>query len=249
MKNIFRKLLFIFVLFIFIFSAYKVISYYYSSFESENNFNKLEEQIITEPDSTRVMSFTEKYEKLLNQNQDMVAWIKIEDTKVNYPVMHTPKDEEYYLRRNFDKEYEFRGTPFLNKEANLKDRDDNIIIYAHNMDDNTMFGDLKKYKNYDFYKNHKIISFENKYENDKYEIFAVFKTVDILDHELYIDYYNFINANDENHFNKQINLYKNASFYETDIHPQYGDKLLTLSTCEYSNDHGRLVVVARKIVE
>ena len=108
---------------------------------------------------------------------------------------------------------------------------------------------LKKYKNYDFYKNHKIISFENNYENGKYEIFAVFKTVDILDHELYIDYYNFINANDENHFNKQINLYKNASFYETDIHPQYGDKLLTLSTCEYSNDHGRLVVVARKIEE
>lgn len=249
MKRIIRKLLFILVSFVFVFSAYKVISYYYSSFKSENSFNKLEEQIITESGSTRVMSFTEKYEKLLNKNSDMVAWIKIEDTKVNYPVMHTSNDEEYYLRRNFDKEYEFRGTPFLNKEANLKDRDDNIIIYGHNMDDNTMFGDLKKYFNYDFYENHKIISFENKYGNEKYEIFAVFKTVDVLDHDLYIDYYNFINANDENHFNKQINMYKNVSFYETDITPQYGDKLLTLSTCEYSNEHGRLVIVARRVVE
>ena len=210
------------------FSAYKVISYYYTSFQSQKNFNKIEQQIITESDSSRVLSFTEKYEKLLNQNQDMVAWIKIEDTKVNYPVMHTPNDEEYYLRRNFDKEYEFRGTPFLNEEAKLKERDDNIIIYGHNMDDNTMFGDLKKYKNYDFYKNHKIITFENKFGNDKYEIFAVFKTVDVLDHDLYIDYYSFMNAKDENHFNKQINIYKNASFYETDITPQYGDKLLTL---------------------
>lgn len=249
MKKTLKKLFYLFVVVVFLFSAYKVFNYYYTSIESQKNFSKLEEKIKEETTSGRTMSFAEKYEQLLKQNDDMVGWIKIEDTNVNYPVMLTPEDEEYYLRRNFEKEYEFRGTPFLNKEANLENRDDNMIIYAHNMDDNTMFGDLKKYKDSEFYEEHKYIIFENMYGNETYEIFAVFKTVDVLTHELYIDYYNFINASDEDEFIHQIDLYKNASFYETGIHPQYGDKLLTLSTCEYSNEHGRLVVVARRIDE
>lgn len=247
MNKFLRVFSFIIVLIVFLISGYKVFDYYYASFKSQNNFHKLEENIKNEPG--RVMSFVEKYENLLNQNKDMIGWIKIEDTKVNYPVMHTPYDEEFYLRRNFDKEYEFRGTPFINSSANLENRDDNIIIYGHNMDDNTMFGDLKKYTSYDFYSDHKYIQFDTLYENGKYEIFAVFKTVDELDHDLFIDYYNFLNVDDELDFYHQMNLYKNASFYDTGIEPQYGDELITLSTCEYSNRNGRLVVVARKIEE
>ena len=249
MKKIVKKVLFVIILFVFVFSAWKVTSYYYSSFKSESNVNKLEEMIKDDNAVGRKLSFAEKYEQLLKKNDDMVAWIKIDDTKVNYPVMQTPDDEEFYLRRNFDKQYEFRGTLFINGEANLENRDDNIIIYGHNMDDNTMFGDLKKYRDQDFYFNHKYISFENIYGNETYEIFVVFKTVDVLDHELFIDYYNLKNADNENHFIKQMDLYKNASLYETGVHPQYGDKLLTLSTCEYSHEHGRLVVVAKRIEE
>lgn len=193
------------------------------------------------------MSFAEKYEELLNQNKDMIGWIQIEDTKLDYPVMQTPQDEEYYLRRNFDKEYEFRGTPFINASANLKDRDDNIIIYAHNMDDGTMFGALRKYTSKSYFEEHKIIQFNTIYENGSYEIFAVFTTVDVIGHEKYLDYYTFLNAKDENEFNKQIALYRSVSLYDTGITPKYGDKLITLSTCEYSEEHGRLVVVARKV--
>ena len=247
MKNNLKKVIIVILLLVFAFSAWKVINYYYSSYKSESNFGKLEESIKDENVTGREMSFVEKYEQLLKQNVDMVAWIKIEDTKVNYPVMHTPDNEEYYLRLNFDKEYEFRGSIFLNEEANLKERDDNIIAYGHNMDDNTMFGDLKKYMDSEFYDNHKYISFENMYGKEKYEIFAVFKTVDVLTHESFIDYYNFINAKNEDHFIQQIDKYKLASLYETGIHPQYGDKLLTLSTCEYSHEHGRLVIVARRV--
>ena len=178
----------------------------------------------------------------------MIGWISIEDTKLNYPVMQTPNDEQFYLRRNFDKEYEFRGTLFINGNADLQ-VDDNIMIYGHNMDDGTMFGVLRRYVDYDFYEEHKYITFDHYYDQGKYEIAYVFKTVDEVDHDLYIDYYHFYNANSAFEFNAQMQLYANASFYDTGVRPTYGDKLITLSTCEYSNENGRLVVVARKIDE
>lgn len=246
MKKYIRILLMIICCCVFCFSAYKVGTYYYESYQSEKKFSKLE-SLIKEDEPNRVMSFAEKYEELLNQNKDMIGWIQIEDTKLDYPVMQTPQDEEYYLRRNFDKEYEFRGTPFINASANLKDRDDNIIIYAHNMDDGTMFGALRKYTSKSYFEEHKIIQFNTIYENGSYEIFAVFTTVDVIGHEKYLDYYTFLNAKDENEFNKQIALYRSVSLYDTGITPKYGDKLITLSTCEYSEEHGRLVVVARKV--
>lgn len=250
MKKIVYKVLMALSMCVFLFSLYKVVSYYYGTFSSEKKYSELSGMIKDESDKdsgTREMSFTIKYEDLLKQNSDMVGWLKIEDTKMDYPVMLTPNNEEFYLRLNFDKEYEYRGTPFLNGEVDLKNEDDNMIIYAHNMDDGTMFGVLRKYTNYDYYKKHKEIQFDTLYRNGTYEIFAVFKTVDNPEHDLYINYYDFFNARNEEEFDYQINLYKNASFYDTGITPKYGDKLLTLSTCEYSNKNGRLVVVARKV--
>lgn len=247
MKKFIRNLLLVLCVGVFFFSLYKISTYYYEGYQSEKKFSQLES--LVKDDNSRTMSFREKYAALLDKNSDMVGWITIPDTKINYPVMLTPNDEEYYLRRNFDKEYEFRGTPFINASANLEAEDDNTIIYAHNMDDGTMFGGLRKYYDYTFYVDHKTFQFDTIYRNATYEIVAVFKTVDDREHELYIDYYNFINARDEASFNQQIQMYKWASFYDTGVTPKYGDKLLTLSTCEYSNKNGRLVVVARKVEE
>lgn len=247
MKKILTNILMVICLCIFCFSLYKIVSYYYGSYKSESRIDELEEMVIE--DAKNEMSFRERYKKLVKQNSDMVGWIKIEDTKVNYPVMQTPNDEEFYLRRNFDKEYEFRGTPFLNAEANLQDISDNMIMYAHNMDDGTMFGDLEKYRSFDFYKKHKTFQFDTIYHVSTYEIVAVFQTVDNPEHSSYIDYYNFFNIDDEKKFNDQIKKYKQMSFYETGVTPTFGDHLLTLSTCEYSNKDGRFVIVARRIEE
>lgn len=247
MKKMIKSILLIVCIVVFGFSLYKIVSYYYEGYQSEKQYSELKEQIVVDKD--REMSFYEKYKQLLNENSDMVAWLTIEDTKIDYPVMLTPQDEEFYLRRNFNKEYEFRGTPFFNANANLEDPDDNMIIYAHNMDDGTMFGALRKYTKKDYYDSHKIIQLDSIYGKSEYEIFAVFKTVDNQSHELFIDYYRFFNAANKEHFDEQIQKYKRASFYETGITPEYGDELLTLSTCEYSNENGRLVVVARKVEE
>lgn len=243
MNKMLRSILLIICVILFLFSGYKVITYYYGTLQTNKLNSNLADLINVEEGRTK--SFSQKYEKLLKMNSDMVAWIKIEDTNLNYPVMHTPNNEEYYLRRNFNKEYEFRGTLFLNKNADLKDRDDNIIIYGHNMDDGTMFGALRKYYDESYYLNHKTIQFETAYESSTYEIAYVFRTVDEIDHDLYIDYYNFFNAESAFEFNSQMSLYEKNSYYDTKVVPKYGDKLLTLSTCEYTEDNGRFVIVAR----
>ena len=243
-----KKILLLISLAVFIYSGYKVVSYYIGTLQT-NKLNANLVDMIKDNEEGRIQSFTQKYAELLKKNSDMVAWIKIEDSNLNYPVMLTADNEEYYLRRNFNKEYEFRGTLFLNANANLKERDDNIIIYGHNMDDGTMFGALRKYYDEKYYLNHKYIQFESAYETSTYEIAYVFRTVDELDHPLYLDYYNFYNADSVEEFDYQMNLYEKASYYDTGVDVEYGDKLITLSTCEYTEENGRFVIVARKIVE
>ena len=245
MNEIIRKVLLTICISVFLFAGYKVVTYYYGTLQTKQLNTDLIDSIKNE--EGRKLSFSQKYEELLKRNNDMVAWIKIEDTQLNYPVMLTPNDEEYYLRKNFDKKYEFRGTLFLNGNANLKERDDNIVIYGHNMDDGTMFGALRKYYDEDYYLNHKYIQFETLYETSTYEIAYVFRTVDELDHKLYINYYHFYNASNEDEFCAQMMKYERASYYSTGITPKYGDKLITLSTCEYTEDNGRFVIVARKM--
>lgn len=245
MKRNILKVLMVVCALVFTFSAYKIVTYYYESYQSEKDFSSLASQIKKEEGGKKLL-FYERYEELLKLNPDMVGWIKIEDTKIDYPVMLTPNDEEFYLRKNFYKEYEFRGTPFLNKDANIKDEDTNMIIYAHNMDDGTMFGGLRKLTSYSFYETHKTFTFETLYHSNEYEIVTVFKTVDNPQSELFVDYYNFKNPT-EDEFYAQFKRYRELQYYDTGVEVQFGDKLLTLSTCEYSNENGRLVVVARKV--
>lgn len=184
------------------------------------------------------------YSSIFAQNNDMVAWIKIDNTNINYPVMQTKENPDYYLRRNFYKEYSYYGTPYIEESCDIN-TSDNIVIYGHHIKNNKMFGELENYKNKNYYEEHKIIDFITKEDNSKYEIIAVLKTVVYSDKGF--KYYEYINIQDEKEFNTFINKCKELSFYDTGVSSNYGDKLITLSTCEYSNQNGRLVIVARKI--
>ena len=150
--------------------------------------------------------------------------------------------KDYYLRKNFYKEYSQLGTPYIAEYCNVQ-TSDNVIIYGHHITNYQVFGELEKYKKKEFYDNHKIINFNTIYENADYEIIAVFKTVAYTGFK----YYEFINSSSEDEFNTFIKRCKELSFYDTGKTAKYEDKLLTLSTCEYSAKNGRLVVVAKKI--
>ena len=122
---------------------------------------------------------------------------------------------------------------------------DNIIIYGHNMQNKSMFNELTNYKSRHFYEKHKNIIIDTVLEHREYEVIAVFKTVAYESNSF--EYYYFVNASTEDDYRAYIEKCKALSLYDTGIDAKYGDKLITLSTCEYSQDNGRFVVVAKLV--
>lgn len=187
-----------------------------------------------------------EYQFLYEANRDMVGWIEIEGTSINYPVVQTPKDPNFYLRRNFYKEDATCGTIYAREACDINLPSDNVVLYGHNMRNGTMFADLHKYKSKSFWEDHRYVYFDTLNEYHTYEIFAVFKTTaDLTKGFTYHIYDTFATEAD---FNQYVSTCKNIDLYETGVTPTYGEKLLTLSTCDKSIEDGRLVVVCRRVV-
>ena len=186
-----------------------------------------------------------EYAPLYEMNPDMAGWLSIEGTKINYPVMHTPDRTDYYLQRNFKGEYSAWGCIYAREECDLDIPSDNVTIYGHNMKDGSMFAGLNAYTSREFWENHRYIRFDTLKEHHTYEIFAVFTTT--ASEGEGFEYHEFIDADDEQEFDTFVAKCLSLSLYGTDLVPQYGDKLICLSTCEYSQTNGRLVVAAVRI--
>lgn len=172
-------------------------------------------------------------------NDDFVGWLYIPDTDINYPVMHTPDDPERYLRRNFHGEYSESGVPFLDFRCSLDS--DNLTIYGHNMMNGTMFAGLQGYVQKDFCEQHPIIEFQTADGCTEYQMFAVawVKSND--------DWYKFVNADTTENFNKAVEKITSKALFIINPISEYGQQLLTLSTCYDSANNGRLLVLAAKI--
>ena len=201
------------------------------------------EPAATEPKEKHIL---EVYEPHYAQNSDMVGWLEIPQTKVKYPVMQTPEDPNYYLKHNFDKRESARGAIYAWGSADINKPSDNITLFGHNMADGSMFATLGNYNNEYFWKSHSLIFFDTLYEYHQYKVFAVFKTSATLGGDGF-SYHQFVDAENEEEFNEFIATCKKLSFYDTGITPVYGDKILCLSTCEYTLENGRFVVCAYRI--
>ncbi len=192
---------------------------------------------------TEEESILPEYGELFLQNPDMVGWIKIEGTNINYPVMQTPNEPNFYLKHNFEKEYSDLGTPYVQEDCDIA-VSDNLVIYGHHIKGQKMFGALEEYKSQSFYEEHKTVQFDTLTQHNEYEVIAVFKTVAYSSEGF--RYYDFVNAENEDEFNAYVGKCKELALYDTSVTAEYGDRLITLSTCEYSTQNGRLVVVAKK---
>jgi sortase B len=187
-----------------------------------------------------------EYQAMYNLNNDMVGWIEIPGTTINYPVVHTPDSPNFYLRRNFYKEKATCGTIYVREACDVNLPSDNITVYGHNMRNGTMFADLHKYKDPSYWADHRYVYFDTLTEYHTYEIFSVFvTTADLTKGFTYHIYDTFPMEAD---FNKYVSTCKNMDLYETGVKPVYGEKLLTLSTCDKTVEDGRLVVVARRVL-
>lgn len=178
-------------------------------------------------------------------NADTVGWITVPDTKIDYPVMQTPDRPDYYLKRNFNRTWSDWGAIYAEEACDISLPSDNITLYGHHMKDGSMFAGLDKYKKQAFWETHQTFSFDTLYERHTYQIWAVFKTSGNAGEGF--PYHTFSDAASEEEFNDFVETVKSMEFYPTGITPQYGDKLLTLSTCEYSLNNGRFVVCAVRI--
>lgn len=209
--------------------------------QDKEQLDELESIAQTAHDNTQ--NSDNQYAELYAQNSDFMGWLRIDGTSIDYPVMQLKDDPDFYLKHNFSKEYSCFGIPYMQENCGLSS--DNIIIYGHNIKSKSMFNELTEYKNKDFYTAHKYITFDTLDEQRSYEVIAVFKTVAYSGSGF--QYYDFVNANTDDEFNDYVAKCKALSFYNTGVTAEYGDKLLTLSTCEYSQENGRLAVVAKLI--
>ncbi|MBR2521219.1 MAG: class B sortase [Oscillospiraceae bacterium] len=206
--------------------------------ESEAPETGEEEQLPPEP--------LPEYLPIYELNSDFFGWLTIEGTDIDYPVVYTPEEPEYYLRRAFDGTYSHSGVPFL--DANCRPDGDYFLIYGHNMKNMTMFGQLAYFLEEDFCREHPVINFDTLYEKHEYEVMAVFLTsVDYYTDDGSFHYYEYYDLPDEETFSEYVKQVKQASVCDTGVNASFGDSILVLSTCNYHTEDGRLVVVAREV--
>ncbi len=177
-------------------------------------------------------------------NDDMAAWLEIPGTVIDYPVMWTPRDENYYLRRGFDGKSDQNGCLILDTDSSLDPLTTNLIIHGHNMRSGTMFGTLSDYADEDFYKEHKKMTLYTKECQRNYEVLAVFRSEVFKKTDTVFKFYKFFQADTEEEFDDFYQNIKAMSLYDTGVTAKFGDHFLTLSTCSYHTERGRFVVVA-----
>ncbi len=195
---------------------------------------------------TEVPEILDEYKNLFNMNKKLIGWLKIDDTIIDYPVMQT-YDNEYYLTHNINQEKDRNGALFLDKDCDVLAPSTNLIIYGHHMKSGRMFGNLDDYESESYYKKHSVIQFDTIYEKGTYEIMYVFRSRVYSEAEVVFKYYQFIDCYSEKEFDSYMQEMAALSLYDTGVTAEYGDRLLTLSTCDSTVEDGRFVVVAKRI--
>lgn len=187
------------------------------------------------------------YQDSFLANEDMAAWLKIDGTVIDYPVMWTPREETYYLYRNFEGKDDQNGSLILDTDSSLDPVTTNLIIHGHNMRSGAMFGNLTEYEKESYCKDHNIITLYTKECERRYEVIAVFRSQVYKKTDQVFKFYKFFQADTQEEFDDFYQNIKALSLYDTGVTAEFGDRFITLSTCVYHVEHGRFVVVAKEI--
>lgn len=253
MKKTINRILTVLFALIFLISAFLIARYYIQSRQAANKYDEFAEQVHEIEDRQDPSGSEEQegevlpqYASLKKQFPDMVGWIRIDGTVVDYPVAQG-ENNSYYLHHAFDGSDSDHGCIFADKSCDMESPSDNIILYGHHMKDGSMFAVLDQYKKKEFWQEHPVIHFDTLTDSADYEILAAFAVSVDTGNEAEFRYYDFIEAKNKKDFDNYVEECLSRSLYTTGVTAEYGDRILTLSTCEYSRTNGRMVVVARKI--
>ncbi|WP_368986655.1 class B sortase [Caldifermentibacillus hisashii] len=230
-----------------LFSVYRLVPIFYDYYTNRKvlaeiqdvyQANQKEKKVDEEnKDGTIRSVFTE----LLQINKDIVGWIEVPDTLISYPILQSDNNE-FYLSKNYRKENSRAGSIFMDYRNDVKNMGKNTILYGHRMKDQSMFAQLNKYLDSAFFERHRMIYFDTLYERYDAEIFSVYTTTTDF-------YYIETDFSSDQDFLTFIQQVKDRSLYQTAVEIGPTDKIITLSTCDYSypGNEGRLVVHAKLI--
>jgi sortase B len=231
-----------------VFSSVLALRIYLPQRREQNEFASLRQEIPSGAPEESTSAFVNRYESVMEQNGDFACWLKIPDSVIDYPVMKTSEDDpEFYLRRGFDKEYSFAGCLFIGGGCNLDS--DSFIIYGHNMDADTMFGELDLYMDTNYAMKHRLIRIGTPTEDRVYRVFAAFQTRIFDPEDDVFKYYEQIGSLDETAYRETVEQVGALSMIHLADAPQYPAQLLFLSTCSYHTKDGRFVVAAYRTDE
>lgn len=247
-RKFFSRLITIVALSVFIFSAYSLFDIFLDYYQNRKMLNDLQETFYDaayaekELDNEADFQIRPGFDELLKENEDVVGWITVDGTQIDYPILQA-EDNIKYLHRNFYHEESRAGSIFLDYRNDIRLTDErNIVIYGHRMKDGSMFQHITKYLDEDFFNEHRIVQFDTLYESYEAEIFAVYNTLTEFD---YIKTY-FSKDEEYQDLLDEIHAY---SKFDSDVEVTTDDKIITLSTCDYvlDQDKGRLVLHAKLI--
>ena len=261
-----RTALLILCILIFLFSAYKLVSYYVDSQKRQSQFGELSKLVndirskenpedpdtgkpalvpVKNPLTGEIIPALPEYAPLYEKNCDFVGWIRLDGTVIDYPVVQKSDKKEYYLRRDFEGNKSTHGTIYVKESCDVFTPSDNVTLYGHKMRDGSMFAALLGYKDPAFYQEHQTVFFDTLSEYHTYQVFAMFP-LDATTQDA-VDINGFTDSLNELEFIQFVSRCKELSLYDTGITPEYGDHLLTLVTCDVGAKTGRFFVVAKRI--
>lgn len=248
-----RDILFSIFFILLVASIAYLIYYFYQQWSNKSfmdsladNINEAITNVEQEKSDEAEQELLEKLQDLKKENSDLVGWIKISDTDINYPVVQTT-DNDYYINHNFKKEYNELGSIFLDKDCSITKPTANYLIYGHRSNGGQMFETLTRYKDEEFYKDHTNFQFATLDDVSEYKIIAVFQSQVYYKNQDVFKYYFFKDASTEEEFDNYVTNIKELSMYNIEETANFGDQLITLSTCDYHVEDGRFVVVAKKV--
>ena len=192
-------------------------------------------------------SVLSEYVVMHSMYPDIIGWIQIDGTDIDYPVLQKKEDEDFYLNHNFQGESDSKGSLFVDGRTEIWPLDQNLVIFGHNMSNGAMLGTLDYYLDASFYEAHQTIVFDTIYSKNLYEIVAVVKTVVKQEEEDGFRYYWLHNYSSRQEYEELLSFIEENQIYDTGKKLDYQDQTIMLSTCEYSVDNGRLVVIAKKL--
>ena len=235
---------------VFLFSGWKLTSSLIEYRQGEQNYEEIILDAVISPGNENNSGIQEgedvlpriDWSKLESMNDDLIGWLYIPDTKIQYPIVQG-RDNDYYLSHTFDGTENACGCIFMDKDNKVDYSSDNTILHGHNMKNGTMFGSLREFEEKTYWQAHPYIWIIKEHTVMKYEIFSVGIT------EAASEVYTLEFGTDESFQNYIVNRTKLGAIYETGVNVTTNDRILTLSTCTSDTEIGRRVVQAKLVSE